>query len=301
VKENEMITIMGASGKTGGFAAQVLLKHDQKVRVIARSKDHLKTLVDKGAEPAVGDAADAGFLAAAFRGSDAVYTLVPPNVAHPDVPAYMDQIGEATIKAIKDSGVTHVVFLSSIGADRASGTGPIASLHRQEQRLAAAPGLNVLALRPAYFFENHFMSLPLIMHQGINGSAMAGNYAFPQIATADIGAAAAQALRARDFKGTSVRELLGSRDLSLDEATRIMGAAIGKPDLKYVQFPYEAAFDAMVSAGLSKSMSALYVEMAKAFNEGLVQSEEGRNARNTTQTRFEDFVAHTLAPAYRVQ
>jgi uncharacterized protein YbjT (DUF2867 family) len=145
------------------------------------------------------------------------------------------------------------------------------------------------------------MSLPLIKHQGINGSAMAGNDAFPQIATSDIGAAAAQALRARDFKGSSVRELLGSRDLSLDEATRIMGAAIGKPDLKYVQFPYEAAFDAMVSAGLSKSMSTLYGEMARAFNDGLVKSVEGRNARNTTPTRFEDFVTQTLAPAYRAQ
>ena len=64
-----MITIMGASGKTGGFAAHALLKQGQKVRVIARSEDHLKTLVDKGAEPAVGDAADAGFLAGAFRES----------------------------------------------------------------------------------------------------------------------------------------------------------------------------------------------------------------------------------------
>jgi uncharacterized protein YbjT (DUF2867 family) len=296
-----MITIMGASGKTGGFAAHALLKEGREVRVIARSRDHLKTLIDKGAEPAVGDAADAGFLAGAFRESDAVYTLIPPNVAHPDVPAYMEQIGEATIKAIKDSSVTHVVFLSSIGADRASGTGPIALLHQQEKRLASVSGLNVLALRPAYFFENHFMSLPLIKHQGINGSAMAGNYAFPQIATRDIGAAAAQALRACDFKGSSVRELLGSRELSLDEATRIMGAAIGKPDLKYVQFPYEAAFDAMVSVGLSKSMSTLYVEMARAFNDGLVKSVEARNARNTTPTRFEDFVTQTLAPAYRAQ
>jgi hypothetical protein len=80
-----------------------------------------------------------------------------------------------------------------------------------------------------------------------------------------------------------------------------MGAAIGKPDLKYVQFPYEAAFDAMVSAGLSKSMSTLYVEMARAFNDGLVKSVEARNARNTTPTRFEDFVTQSLAPAYRAQ
>ena len=110
-----------------------------------------------------------------------------------------------------------------------------------------------------------------------------------------------RALHARDFKGSAMRELLGPRDLSLDEATRIIGAAIGKPDLKYVQFPYEAALDAMVSGGLSTSMATLYVEMSKAFNEGLVKPVEGRNARNTTLTRFEDFASTALAPAYRAQ
>jgi hypothetical protein len=65
-----------------------------------------------------------------------------------------------------------------------------------------------------------------------------------------------------------------------------------------MQFPYEAALDAMVSAGLSKSMASLYVEMSKAFNEGLVKSVEGRNSRNTTPTRFEDFVTQVMVPAY---
>ncbi len=293
-----MITIMGASGKTGGVAAETLLKQGEKVRVIARSKDHLKALIGKGAEAAVGDATDAGFLASAFRGSDAVYTLIPPHIAHPDVPAFQDQVGEAIAKAVKNAGVTHVVFLSSVGAERPTGTGPITGLHRQEKRLATVSGLNVLSLRAGFFFENHLMSLALIKHQGINGSAMTGNNAFAQVASSDVGAVAARALRARDFKGSAVRELLGPRDLSQEEATRIIGAAIRKPDLKYAQFPYEAALDAMMSAGLSKSMASLYVEMSKAFNEGMVRTVEGRNAGNTTPTRFEDFAVNVLAPAY---
>src|SRR5258706_15747220 len=93
--EEHMITIMGASGKTGRAAAEALLKQGKKVRVLARSKDHLKTLIDRGAEPAIGNATDANFLAGAFRGSDAVYALIPPDVTHPDFPAYQDQIGEA--------------------------------------------------------------------------------------------------------------------------------------------------------------------------------------------------------------
>ena len=294
-----MIAIMGASGNTGGAAAAALLQQGEKVRALARSHDRVRKLADRGAEVALGDAGDAGFLARAFRGAEVVYTLIPQQPSHPDYPAFQDRFGEATVQAIREAGVTRAVFLSSVGGDRPSGTGPIAGLHRQEKRLGAVAGLNLLVLRPAYFFENYFMSLPLIKQQGINGSAMAGDLAVPQIATADIAAAAAQALHARDFQGVVVRELLGPRDLTLEEGTRILGAAIGKPDLKYVQFPYEAALEGMVAGGLSKSTASLYVEMARAFNEGMIRSLQGRSERTTTPTRFDDFAARVLAPAYR--
>jgi uncharacterized protein YbjT (DUF2867 family) len=294
-----MITIMGATGKTGGVAARVLLEQGEKVRVISRSKDAVRDLVARGAQAALGEAADAAFLARAFRGSDAVYTLIPPDPSSADFPAQQDRVGEATAQAISDSGVHHVAFLSSLGAELPSGTGPITGLYRQEKRLAAIPGVNVLTLRAGYFFENHYFLLGLIKHQGIAGSAIAGDVPLAQVATEDIGVAAAQALRARDFRGFEVRELLGPRDLTLDETTRIIAAAIGKPDLKYVRFPYDAALDGMVTAGLSKSVASLYVEMSKAFNERRVRSVEGRNARNTTPTPFEDFATDVLAPAYR--
>lgn len=294
-----MIGIMGATGHTGSVVADELIKQGRKVRVLGRSSDRLKALVARGAEAAVGQPDDAAFLTKAFHGCDAVYVLIPPDLAHPDFPARQDQLGEAITRAVKDSGVKHVVFLSSIGAERAAGTGPIAGLHRQEKRLAGLAGVNVLSLRAGYFFENFLMALGLVRSQGINGSALAPDAPIAMIAVADIGHVAAHALRTRDFKRTVVRELLGPRDLSLAEATRIIGKAIGKPNLKYVQFPPEAALDGMVTAGLSKSMASLYVEMSHALSEGKVKSVEGRNARNTTPTRFEDFAASVLAPAYR--
>lgn len=294
-----MITIMGASGHTGHGTADVLLKEGRKVRVIGRSRDRLQSLVDRGAEAVIGDATDAAFLAGAFRGSDAIYTLLPPDPTNADYPAYQARVGEAIAKAARDSGITHLVFLSSVGADQSSGTGPIAGLRELEERLRKVPGLNALFLRPGYFFENHLLSLGLIKHQGINGSAMAGDMPIAMTATADISREAARALAARDFKGATVRELLGPRDISMQEATTIIGKAIGQPDLAYVQFPYDASLDAMVTMGLSKSMASLYVEMSRGFNEGRIKSVEGRNARNSTPTRFEDFVANVLAPAYR--
>ncbi len=117
------------------------------------------------------------------------------------------------------------------------------------------------------------------------------------IAADDIAAVAAQALLARDWHGVAVRELLGQRDLSHAEVARILGERIGKPELAYVQLSEADMGGAMVEAGLSPSFAGLYIEMTRAFNEGRVGPGAGRNAGNTTATRFEDFAAD-LRQAY---
>jgi hypothetical protein len=104
--------------------------------------------------------------------------------------------------------------------------------------------------------------------------------------------------RSRPATGRSSCELLGPRDLTYSEATRILGERIGMPDLNYVQISYAEMAQALVQAGLSESFAGLYVEMTRSFNEGKVKPSEGRKPENTTPTRFEDF-AGELAGAYR--
>lgn len=293
-----MITVMGASGHTGGRIAELLLDSGEKVRVLARSKEKLQALAAGGAEVQTGDAADVRFLATAFRGADGVFALSPPDPHSQDYRGLQDRMGEALVKALRQSGVRRVVFLSSVGADLPAGTGPIAGLHAQEERLRSLEGVDVLLLRPGYFFENFYETLGLIKHQGINGGAIAPDLAIPMIATRDIADRAAEALRERRFQGVVERELLGPRDMTHAEATRILGARIGKPDLQYVQFPYADFVKALVQSGLSENAASLYSEMSRALNEGKVKSLEGRRPENTTKTRFEDF-ALELEKAYR--
>jgi len=291
-----MIVVMGASGNTGKVTADALLSRGEKVRVVGRDAKKLQPFAARGAEVAAGDASDAAFLARAFAGADAAYTLIPPDFRAADFRAYQDRIGEATAKALRQSGVKRVAFLSSVGADLPAGTGPIAGLHAQEERLRGL-GVDVILLRPGYFFENLYASVPLIQQQGINGSAIAPDVKMSMIATRDIGPVAAAALAAKDFSGVQVRNLLGPRDYTMVEVTRILGAKIGKPDLAYVQFPYEAFGAALEQAGLTKDMARLYVEMSRAFNAGIVKPVGGRTPESTTPTPFESF-ASELAAAY---
>jgi len=292
-----MLVITGATGKTGSKLTEILLEKGHKVRVIGRDAVKLKAFTLKGAEPAVGDAADKAFLTEAFSGAEAVFALIPPNIGVADFRAYQTKIGENIVAAIKASGVKYVVNLSSQGAHLPDRTGPIKGLHDQEQRLNELKGVNVLHLRPTYFMENLLMNIDMIRKMNIMGSAVRGDVKFAMIATKDIAAYAAERMVKRDFSGKSVADLLGARDLSLNDAAVIIGKKLGKPDLAYVAFPYEDAEKGMVAMGLTPDMSRLYIEMSKALNEGLFAVNISRTKENTTPTAFETF-ADLFAAAY---
>jgi uncharacterized protein YbjT (DUF2867 family) len=269
-----MITVMGASGNTGKKIAELLLREGESVRALGRSEQRLAELKRAGAEVMVGDTNDADFLTNAFRGADAVYTLLPTDPGAADYRAEQDRQGEAIVNAIRQSGIKYVVALSSLGADLNHGTGVILGLHAQEERLKQLDGTNILLLRPVSFFENFYGALPLIKSEGFNGGSVAAELAVPMIATRDIAEAAAKALKARDWKGVVVQDLLGQRDLSHAEATRIIGERIGQPDLQYIQFSYDDEIKALVSAGLSQSFARLFVEMNRSFNNGTIKQVE---------------------------
>jgi uncharacterized protein YbjT (DUF2867 family) len=214
----------------------------------------------------------------------------------PDYHADQDKRGEAITSAIRESGVRHVVALSAIGADLASGNG--FSLHRQERRLRTLEGVNLMILRPGAFFEGFYAALDTIHHEGVVADSVAPDAKVPMVATTDIAAVAAAALRERNWSGVVVRELPGPRDLTYTEATAAIGAAIGQPDLQYVQLPDEELLAILTeTAGFSPDFAAVFVEFNQALSKGRLHSLHGRNESNTTPTEFEEFAAE-LAHAY---
>jgi uncharacterized protein YbjT (DUF2867 family) len=125
--------------------------------------------------------------------------------------------------------------------------------------------------------------------------------ALPMIATRDIGAAAADALFKLDFTGHQTRELLGHKDLTYAQMAKIIGAAIGIPNLSYIQLPAEQVMQAMTQSGFSKNMAALIGEMSAALNSGYMRAVEPRSRANTTPTLFEEFVHNVFVPACKGQ
>lgn len=293
-----MIVICGATGNTGRPAAEALLAKGEKVRAVGRDAKKLEPLVQKGAEAYVGNVEDAASMTNAFEGAMAAYVLIPQALHLEDFRGYQERVSDAYAAAIANARVPFVVSLSSIGAQHAEKTGPIVGLHNMEQKLNRIPGLNVLHLRPAYFMENLLMSIAPLRTMGILPGSSPADVAFPWIATKDIGPYAAVHLQARDFAGSSTQELLGPHDMSMKELAAIVGGTIGKPSLSYMQVPFTMLEPALVQMGLPPNSAALFIEMGKAANAGLLVPQEQRSAKNTTPTTLESFVAEVFAPAY---
>ncbi|WP_234358179.1 NmrA family NAD(P)-binding protein [Metapseudomonas resinovorans] len=293
-QEDKMITVMGATGHTGKRIVEQLLNAGESVRALGRSAERLAALKGAGADVMAGEPNDSAYLTEAFREADVVYTLLPYDPSVVDYMAQQAEVGEAIVKAICDSGVRRVVALSSVGAERASGNGPIASMHEQEVRLRELTGVDVLILRAGAFFENLLPALYMIEQHGLVADGVGADVPVPMIASKDIADAALAALLDRDWHGMQVRELLGQRDISYGEATRILGEHMGRPDLPYVQLPYDEMAGMLQEAGFSANLAELYAELAHGINERTVKSLEGRRPENTTATSFEAYVAEVV-------
>jgi uncharacterized protein YbjT (DUF2867 family) len=297
--EKRMYVITGATGHTGSVIAKRLIARGEKVRVVGRDAKRLEPFEREGAEAFVADATDAGALTKAFSSAKAAYVMVPPNIGAPDVRAYQEQVNDALVSAIEKNGLTYAVVLSSFGADKPDKTGPVVGLHSLEKKLERISELNAVYLRAGYFMENLLPQVGVIKSFGDMAGPVKADLALPMIATRDIGAVAAEVLLKLDFKGKRPRELQGARDVTYTETARIVGAAIGKPDLAYNQMPGAHLKPALLQMGMSSNMADLLLEMADALNSGYMKMLEPRSAENATPTTIETFVAEVFVPAYQ--
>ena len=297
-KGTTMYVLLGSNGNITSKAAALLLAQGAEVRAVGRSAGSLATIQAKGARIAAGDIADAGFLSQAFAGATAVYTMIPSDYAAPDLGAAQDGLGAAIASALVSAGVKRIVNLSSIGAHLAAGSGPIAGLHRQEQRMNALDGLDVLHLRPGYFYENLLAAIPMIKAMGSYADMTAPDVPLPMVATADIAQVLVRELRTPSGKGRRVLHLRAPDLYTMREATARLGAAIGKPDLAYLQADPQQCKAALMQIGFSASAASQLEEMSAAFSTGILNGELEKGPTEITDTTLEQFADTAFKPAF---
>jgi len=296
-----MYLITGATGNTGKPLTHALLDAGKKVRIISRDRTKAKELTDRGAELFLGSWDSASLLASAMKGITAMYAMIPPDLFAPDYFVHQKRFAESMATALMISNVKFVVSLSSVGAHLDSGTGAILGLRYMEQRLNEISGLNTLHIRASYFMENIFGMINLIKQRNILGSPVAADIKIPMIASHDIAEFAAKRLLLLDFFGHNVQYLLGERELTYKEIAKILGNAIGKPDIKYIQMSKNEYIRVMVNGlGLSVNVAENFYENQVMINKGRIFEDAAPEKVSTTKTSFEEF-SKVFATVYNMK
>ncbi|MFE0757823.1 NmrA family NAD(P)-binding protein [Inquilinus sp. NPDC058860] len=263
-----MYVVAGVSGNTGAAAARTLIEAGARVRVLVRDAAKAESWVRQGAEVAVADLADAAALTAALSGARGAYLLNPPGYTAEDPFADAEVVADAIARAATAARLPKLVVLSSVGTDRPSGTGMIATTRTLEQRLAGI-GLPVTFLRAAYFMENWAEVTGVAAAEGVLPSFLAPlDRAIPMVATADIGRVAAEALR-EDWVGQRVIALQGPAATSPNDVAAAFARALGRP-VQAVAVPEAGWAEALSHGGFSARSTAGFIEMMRGINSGHV-------------------------------
>jgi uncharacterized protein YbjT (DUF2867 family) len=275
--------IAGVSGHVGSVVADTLLSQGKQVRVIVRDAAKGEPFRARGAEVAVADLHDPTALTRALTGVAGAFLLLPPNMTTTTPLETQAEISRALATAVHAADVPHVVLLSSIGAQHASGTGPIQALHVAERDLAAT-GTALTAIRASYFQENWGASLGML-GQGVLPTFVAPDLKYPQVSTRDIGKVAAAALVEAAPAGTKqVIELGGPRDYSANDAATALASITSAPVVAQAA-PLEAVVPTFTSFGMTAPVAELYREMYEAITAGKLEFEGGsaREVRGTVE------------------
>lgn len=256
--------VFGVTGRTGAATADALLRAGHPVRVVVRDPAKGQPWAERGAQVAVADLTDLAAMTSALSQTRGAYVVSPQHYQREDLFALAGMIADTTARAALAAQIPRLVALSSIGADRASGTGWIGMNRMFEQRLGDT-GIPTVFLRAAYFMENWTPLVGAAVDSGTLPTFLSPpQHPLPMVATADVGSIAA-ALLQEESTNTSIVTLSGPEDYAPDDVAAIIAATLGKPvDVAVV--PEAAWSQALAGAGFSAAALAGFIEMTRSLN-----------------------------------
>lgn len=266
-----MYAITGITGNVGGAAARALLKAGKKVRGIVRDKSKATAWAAQGVELFTADVQDAAAMEKAFRGTEGVFIMVPPNFApavnYPETRAIVSMLRQALTAARPEK----VAFLSSVGAQHDHGLGLITQSHILEEEMCSLPVASAF-IRAAWFLENYQWDVEPARTQGaINVFLNPVDRAFPMVATEDIGQLAATVLQ-QSWQGNRRLELEGPQRYSPLDAAKTFARLLDRP-VQTKLIPRAEWNDLFEQQGVPQGRTAPRIEMVDGFNSGWIDFE----------------------------
>jgi uncharacterized protein YbjT (DUF2867 family) len=293
------IIVTGSLGNISKPLAQALVQKGHDVTVISSKSERQAAIEAIGAKGAIGTMKDVDFLTETFKGADAVYVMETLGAnsffdQQLDVIAAITQIGNYYKQAIEQSGVKRVVHLSSIGAHMKEGNGLLAFHYNVEAILNQLPDdVAIKFMRPVGFYYNMFGFIPTIKSQGAIVSNYGGDEKEPWVSPLDIAATIAEEME-QPFNGRTVR-YIASDEVSPNEVAKILGEAIGVPDLKWTAISDEQLLNGLKTAGMNPQTAQKYIEMNASRMGGVLYEDYYRHRPTLGKIKLKDFAIEFAA------
>ncbi|PBJ14277.1 SDR family oxidoreductase [Flavobacterium sp. ACN6] len=272
------IILTGSLGNISKPLATALVQKGHAVTVITSSAARRAEIENLGAKAAIGSVEDLSFLTETFTGADAVYCMIPranyfdPNL---DLDAFTRKIGNNYAEAIQQSGVKRVVYLSSIGAHLKQNSGIIQRYNEIESVLNKLSDVSITFMRPTSFYYNLLAYIPMIKNQGVIAANYGADQLIPWVSPNDIAAAIAEEITT-PLEGQKIRYVC-SEELTGDETAKILGDAIGKPNLKWQLISDEEVLSGLTAIGMQPKIAAGLVEMYAGLYNGTLGEDYYKN------------------------
>ncbi len=272
------IIITGSLGNISKPLAKTLIAQGHQITVIASNIDRQSEIENVGASAAIGSVNDVTFLTHTFTGADAVYCMIPranyfdPNL---DLDAFTRTIGNNYAEAITKSGVKRVVFLSSVGAHLEKNSGIIQRYNEIEAVLNKLSNVSITFMRPTSFYYNLLAYIPQIKNQGFIAANYGADELIPWVSPNDIAEAIAEEL-ATPLDGNKIR-YVASEELSGHQTAKILGEAIGIPDLEWKLISDEQTLNGLIAVGMQPKIAKGLVEMYAGLYSGLLAEDYYKN------------------------
>ncbi len=296
------IVITGSLGNISKPLATELVQKGHNVTVISSKDERQQAIEDIGAKAAIGSIQDAEFLIKTFKGADLVYLMEAwegiGSIFDKDVDfvAGFHRIGNNYKQAVLASGVKNLVHLSSVGAHSKTGYGTLTAHHDVENILKQLPDdVAIKFMRPVGFYTNLYRSVQTIKDKGAFISNHGGDVKEPLVSPLDIAAAIVEEIES-PFEGRKVR-YIASDDVSPNEIAKIIGEAIGKPDLQWMMITDEQMLEGMLGMGVNPKIAEGMVEMQASQRNGKLYEDFYENKPRYGKVKFTDF-AKEFALAY---
>jgi len=274
------IIVTGSLGQISKPLTNGLVEKGHSVTVISSNPERQKDIEALGAKATIGTMEDATFLTAAFTGADAVYCMISSG----DV----STIAYNYKQAIQQTNVKRVVHLSSVGAHTDKNNGFLRDFYIVENILRELPpDVSISHLRVGGLYSNLYRFIDAIKTQGVIASSYGADDITPWVSPLDIAAVAAEEI-VTPFVGRKVR-YVASDEATCNEVAGILGAAIGKPDLKWVVISDEQLRSELIASGMHPTVADGFVEMNASTHSGKLLEDYYRNRPTLGKVKIADF------------